>query len=120
MAGPPCRARGGAAPYNAPMLRPRHLAILLLALSPALRAQEALPAPAPDGPPEPAVRRDRIEDDNARIDELRVRGQVKRIQVQPKLAGRPYEVLPVPLGRDTSSDGTRGAAGQSVWHFLTF
>lgn len=105
------------------MLRPVCLATLLIALSPALQAQGSAATPAPaaaPAAPEEAVRRDRIEDDNARIDELRVRGQVTRIEVQPKLAGRPYEVLPAGRGRDLSSDSARGAAGQSVWHFLSF
>ena len=66
------------------------------------------------------MRRIRVEDDNARIDELHVRGQVTRIEVQSKLGGRAYEVVPANRGRDLSSDSARGAAGQSVWHFLSF
>lgn len=119
------------------MLRLACLAALLLCLSPALRAQDAPGSPptAPAtssaraaasvpagsaGQPEEAVRRIRVEDDNARIDELHVRGQVTRIEVQSKLGGRAYEVVPANRGRDLSSDSARGAAGQSVWHFLSF
>lgn len=110
---------------------------MLLCLPPALRAQDTrsnaptAPVNAPAraaspvadgsaGNPEEAVRRIRVEDDNARIDELHVRGQVTRIEVQSKLGGRAYEVVPPSRGRDLSSDSARGAAGQSVWHFLSF
>ncbi|MCW7536368.1 DUF2782 domain-containing protein [Aquabacterium sp. A7-Y] len=72
------------------------------------------------GAQEEAVQRTRIEDDNARIDELRVRGQNRRIAVQPKKGGAAYEVLPADGSRDLSNEGGRGAAGQRVWHLLSF
>lgn len=75
---------------------------------------------AAPGPKEPAVKRTHIEDDNARIDELRIRGQTKRITVQPKKGGVPYEVVPLDATRDNSQKGARGAEGQSVWQFLSF
>ena len=67
--------------------------------------------------PEPAVQHTVIEDDRARIEELRVRGQNQRITVQPKKGGKAYEVLPADGSRD---DATRGAAGQRVWHLFSF
>ncbi|AKJ30543.1 DUF2782 domain-containing protein [Caldimonas brevitalea] len=93
------------------------LAVLLAAVvtSPASAQTTAAPAGG-----EPAVQRTRIEDDNARIDELRVRGQNQSIKVQPKKGGAAYEVLPADGSRDLSGDGTRGAAGQRVWHLLSF
>lgn len=62
-----------------------------------------------------------IEDRYNRIEELHERGEVRRIQVQPK-GGAAYEILPAAGGRDMSS-GTqsgRGAAGQRVWPLLSF
>lgn len=91
-------------------------AALLVLWSATARAQEA----APSGPPEPAVQHVVIEDDRARIEELRVRGQNQRITVQPKQGGKPYEVLPADGSRDMSSESTRGAAGQRVWHLFSF
>ena len=78
------------------------------------------PARAADpAPPEPAVQRQVLEDDNVRIEELRVRGVNQRLVVQPKTAGaRAYEILPEEPGRDTTA--SRGAAGQRVWRLLSF
>ena len=114
------------------MLRPACLLALLLLCQPGVHAQPPAPAvpatqaPAPEtdaaapGSKEPNVKRTHIEDDNARIDELRIRGQTKRITVQPKKGGMPYEVLPLDASRDNSQKGARGAEGQSVWQFLSF
>lgn len=81
---------------------------------------QAVP-PAPTG--EPAVKRNVVEDDNARVEELRVRGAVQSIKVQPKGPVKAeYEVLPIDAGRD-SSDGpssAKGSAGRRVWRVLTF
>ena len=87
--------------------------------------QAAPAAPAViTGAPEPAVQSTVIEDQGAKVEELRVRGQVQRITVTPKIAGaKPYEVLPTDVGRDSMAGGTntgRGAAGRSVWHMLSF
>jgi hypothetical protein len=83
------------------------------------------PAPAPiTGAPEPAVQTTVIEDQGAKVEELRVRGQVQRITVTPKIAGaKPYQVLPTDVGRDSMAGGTnpgRGISGRSVWHALSF
>jgi hypothetical protein len=90
----------------------------------AQQAKPVAPAVAESLPSdEPAVRRNVIEDDNARVDELRVRGAVRSITVTPKGPIKtPYEVLPTDASRDPS-DGpgtTKGAQGRRVWRVLTF
>jgi hypothetical protein len=70
--------------------------------------------------PEPDVQRIVKEDDNVRIDELRVRGQTREIVVQHKaLSGSRYEILPGEGGRDPSTQDGRGA-GQRVWRLFSF
>jgi len=60
-----------------------------------------------------------IEDDNARIEETRRRGQVVRVQVQSKVGQvRSYEIIVKP-GADPASQ-QRGAAGRSAWQVLSF
>lgn len=104
--------------------------IALIALSGAApsnaQAQAAAPAAVPlvPGPAnEPAVVRNVIEDDNARIEEVNVRGAVRSITVSPKGPLKtPYEVLPTDASRDPS-DGpgsTKGAQGRRVWRVLSF
>jgi hypothetical protein len=71
---------------------------------------------------EPAVRRTVIEDDGARIDELKVRGQTKRITVTPKTGGKPYEIIP-PSGAPDQTEGpngSNGSVGKRVWPVLSF
>ena len=59
------------------------------------------------------------EDEQVRIDELRLRGQTQRLTVQPKGAnGRPYEILQPTPGADATQH--RDAAGQRVWPVLSF
>jgi 3-oxoacyl-ACP reductase-like protein len=86
----------------------------------------AAPPPAADEAaatrrtPEPKVQRIVSEDDNVRIDELRVRGQTREIVVQHKaISGSRYEILPDGGGRDPSSQDGRGA-GQRVWRLFSF
>jgi hypothetical protein len=86
----------------------------------------ALPTPAADEPPaprrvpEPNVQRIVKEDDNVRIDELRVRGQTREIVVQHKaISGSRYEIIPGEGGRDPSTQDGRGA-GQRVWRLFSF
>lgn len=71
---------------------------------------------------EPRVQRIVVEDDNARVEELRVRGQTQRIVVHPKRGGKDYEIVTGDSSRDlTAGHGsTRGAAGQRVWNVLSF
>jgi hypothetical protein len=100
------------------------LASLAVLGSPAAAAEaQADEAPASGRKSEPLVQRTVIEDDGARIEELRVRGQTQRITVTPKGAIRQgYEIIPADGARDLSPNlhGTRGAAGQRVWHVLSF
>ena len=63
-----------------------------------------------------------IEDGRARIDEVRVRGQLQRITVDPKGRAPGYEIITGDGSRDLS-DGTntsRGAAGKRVWNVFRF
>jgi hypothetical protein len=72
--------------------------------------------------PEPNVQRTVVQDDGARIEELRVRGQVQRIVVKPKNAAE-YEVVPPAGGRDPSQNRANqqaGAGGQRVWNLFKF
>lgn len=60
-----------------------------------------------------------VEDDGVRIEERLVRGEVRHVSVQSKVAGaRAYEVLVRRPGRDPSQD--RSGAGHSVWPLLNF
>ncbi|WP_242477787.1 hypothetical protein [Rubrivivax gelatinosus] len=99
-------------------------ALVLAALAAAASAQTALPpdaaASAPAArTPEPAVQRQVSEDDNVRIEELKVRGQTQSITVRSKLPGvKPYEIVPSSGARDPSQPGD--PSGQRVWHMLTF
>jgi hypothetical protein len=71
---------------------------------------------------EPNVQRTVVQDDGARIEELRVRGQVQRIVVKPKNAAE-YEVVAPAGGRDPSQNRANqqaGAGGQRVWNLLKF
>lgn len=71
---------------------------------------------------EPKVQLTVIEDDAARIEELKVRGQTQRITVQPKGGMKAYEIIPADQGRDMSDSAgsQRGAAGKRVWRVFTF
>ena len=75
---------------------------------------------------EPAVRYTVIEDESARIDEMRVRGQTQRITVTPKRAGvvgnRPYQIIGPGGSQDLQEapNGAKGAAGQRVWQVMSF
>jgi hypothetical protein len=89
-------------------------------------AQQADAAPASAAPAAVAARpasrnpdRRVIEDDQVRIEELRVRGQLRRVTVQSKVEGaREYEIIVGHGGRDPSQD--RGNAGRSAWRILGF
>ena len=65
---------------------------------------------------EPLVQRIVTEDDMVRVEELRVRGQTRRIVVRSKLPGVPtYEI-------GTASDVTqdRRSEGRSLWQLFSF
>ena len=71
------------------------------------------------GSAEASVQRLVSEDDNVRIDEVRVRGQTQRVTVHSKVPGaRDYDIVQPAAGSDMSSK--RDAAGQRVWSVLSF
>ena len=72
--------------------------------------------------PEPAVQNIVQEDDNNRIEELRVRGQTVQAKVKPKGRAPEYEILLGEPGRDMSggASSSKGAAGQRVWRLMNF
>lgn len=79
--------------------------------------QEVGPA-TPQRGGEAAVVRSTVEDDAVRIEELRVRGQTRRLTVQQRLPGLgSYDVLPAEPGRAPERDPK---AGQRVWWSLSF
>ena len=98
----------------------RPVALLLLACVPlGIRAQAAPTGSAS----EPEVRAGVIEDEGAKIEELRVRGQTQRIVVSSKVGPKTrYEIITGDGSRELSdgAGSTRGAAGQRVWNVLTF
>jgi hypothetical protein len=97
------------------------LVCVVATLSAPCLAQSAAPAAA--ATTEPKVQRTVIEDDNARIDELRVRGQAVSIRVAPKRGGTaPYEIITGDGSRDLGdgANTSRGAAGKRVWNVLKF
>ena len=64
---------------------------------------------------EPKVERIHINEGGTKIDELRVQGETKSIQVKPKY-GPAYEVSPQP-GHQNKSNKTSGNSG---WRILSF
>lgn len=104
--------------------------ILALALAPVLSAtaqQAPAPEPAPAGA-QPAQAADRIEritheDGLSRIDELRVGGQTKSIEVQPKNGAPAYQITTepgVPSSKGDVAGQRTGNAGRSSWRILSF
>jgi len=99
---------------------PFSLCLLGAALSLPCHSQDAGSARSTS---EPVVKHTVIEDDGARIEELKVRGQTQRITVTPKVGTRQgYEIIPGDGARDLSegAGSTRGAAGKRVWRVLSF
>jgi hypothetical protein len=83
--------------------------------------QATAPTSTPGG--EPNVKRTVIEDDGARIEELKVRGQTQRIVVTPKVGPKASsEIITGDGSRDLSpgANTSRGAAGKRVWNVLNF
>ena len=69
------------------------------------------------------IERIRIEDDGARIDELRVGGQTQSITVQPKANVPEYEFQPTDLSRSRPADnrdGLSSPSSQRVWNLFHF
>ena len=71
---------------------------------------------------EPNVKRTVIDDSRARIEELRVRGQLQKVTVAPKGGAPGYEILlgdgAHPIGDDPGT--SRSSAGKRVWNVLKF
>jgi Protein of unknown function (DUF2782) len=97
------------------------LAAPSVAPPPDLSQMSAMPltaAPTKPPAPTPVVQRNVIEDDGSRIEETRVRGQVQRITVTPKIGSKAsYEILP---GDGSGSESSRSSAGKRVWNVLQF
>lgn len=93
-------------------------------------ASPTVPPPAVDSAPqaaderlEPNVKRTVVEDEGSRIEELKVRGNTRRITVTPKVGpNREYEIITEDGSRDMSDGltGSRGAAGKRVWRVISF
>ncbi len=97
------------------MLRPTALLLIAALTGPALA----------DPPPEPKVERNVAEDDQVRIEELKVRGETKKVTVKNKLTKAPdYEIVVNDAGRE-SAGGTgtglsKSGSGSRVWKVLKF
>jgi hypothetical protein len=86
----------------------------------AAAAAAAASAPGDKLAGEPAVVRRVVEDGQNRIEELKVRGETRRVVVRPKAEGvKEYEIAP-PTGATDPSQGRRSSAGERVWRFFTF
>lgn len=99
---------------------PLHHRVCLLLLSGcALSAWAADPVePAPRSG-EPKVENKVAEDDQVRIEELRVRGAVQQVTVHNKKGSAPdYQIVLPRAGRDGARE--RDAAGQRVWRLISF
>jgi hypothetical protein len=97
----------------------RHsLALLLSTLACAAVAQQ--PAqPMQERKPviEPKVEQIMHEDAGSRIDELRIGGQTRRIEVQTKTSLPPYQVQPLDAA---PQDQAQPGAGKSSWRLVNF
>ncbi|MEP7300359.1 MAG: hypothetical protein ABI699_02440 [Caldimonas sp.] len=71
---------------------------------------------------EPAVQRTVIDDASAHIEELRVRGQLQKVTVDPRGRAPGYEIIVGDASRDISEgrNTSRGATGKRVWNVLRF
>lgn len=103
------------------------LALLLPVLSATAQQAPAAPEPVPSAA-QPAQSADRIEritheDDLSRIDELRVGGQTRSIEVQPKNGAPAYQITTeqgVPASKGDVAGQRTGNAGRSSWRILSF
>lgn len=71
----------------------------------------------------PAVKHIVIEDDGSKIDELRVRGELRHVIVTPKVGlTRRYEIIVGRGGREPAqgTGGADNAVGKRVWNVLEF
>ncbi len=103
-------------------LRLSALVSCLLALSGPVFCGLAAAQDSPARDAEPAVQHIVVEDNGARIEELRVRGQTRRLSVLPKGGARRYDILTNDHAADLSDsvDGPRSGAGKRVWSVMSF
>jgi hypothetical protein len=104
---------------------PRHLiaaTVLCLALPAMAQNNSTKVAPAESVPlsagEAKVIERITHEDAGSRVDELRVGGQTRSIDVQPKNGAPAYEIAPLPTV-DTATEG-RSSSGRSRWRILSF
>ena len=101
-----------------PTVRRHSLALLLSTLACAAVAQQ--PAqPGQERKPviEQKVERITHEDAGSRIEELRIGGQTRRIEVQTRTTLPPYQVQPLDAA---PQDQAQPAAGKSSWRLVNF
>lgn len=97
--------------------RPALTLPLLLACAAHAQTPNTTTAPAAKAPVEQRTEVITHEDAGSRIDELRVGGQTKKIDVQTKTSVPGYQVQPVDA--NSPADG-QGTAGKSSWRILKF
>lgn len=94
-------------------------------LAPALLLAALCGSALADPPPEPKVEQTVAEDDQVRIEELKVRGETRKVTVKNKLSRAPdYEIVVNDAGRE-SAGGTgtgisKSGSGTRVWRVLKF
>jgi len=97
---------------------------LIWAASVSAQTATAQPAPAEQAPLSAsegkAMERITHEDALSRIDELRVGGETRSIDVQPKNGAPAYEITPLPAADSATSAGQGGSSGRSRWRILSF
>ncbi|PZP35175.1 MAG: hypothetical protein DI603_04685 [Roseateles depolymerans] len=72
-------------------------------------------------PPEPKVEHNVAEDDQVRIEELRVRGETKQVTVKNKKLNAPdYEIVMRNAGQASAGGSEKSGSGQRVWRLLKF
>ncbi len=115
------------------MLRTTLLLCTLLSLGVSSHAADDKPAELPPVKPgwtvlpdevsEPKVEEAVIEDDNTRIEQLRVRGQTQKVKVHKKNSVAPdYEIIMGNASYDWTYEAgsTRFSIGKSVWRLFDF
>jgi len=82
---------------------------------------EAVPAESAPAAKSERIERITHEDELSRIDELRVGGPTRSIEVQPKIGAPAYESAPAPGGADLSDSASQGGStGKSRWRIFNF
>ncbi|MFP8777557.1 hypothetical protein [Hydrogenophaga sp. RWCD_12] len=92
-------------------------ALPALAQTGAAKVTPAESAPLPAGETK-AIERISHEDALSRIEEVRVGGETRSIDVKPKNGASGYEIKPL-SGADNPSEG-QGSTGRSRWRILSF